>query len=1334
MDMAFFLELGNRAQIINIYISMLVLLWKETHGRASSKSMTLEGWKMRKIFTIYISLAIVTTVFSGIFISLPIEVKGSIGPIGTSFTTSTCLGKESTTAYLNAGSGDSHYFWIWVEDDMTFTFTLNGDEALNDFDLLLYDYAHNIVASSAGSTYPEVLQYTIPTGEWGGYHIVVDPFSGSGNYWLGWTSNPEVGTSFSNAQSVLTGEGTDGLEGCNPSGSSTQNHYYYNEWGSGQSISLILNGESGTDFDAYIYDSSQNQIGYATSTSYPDVVTFVTVGTPTYMRIYKISGNGEYKFETIANYEPNTPSNPSPPDDSTDQNINIDLSWTGGDPDGDPVSYNVYFEAGDSSPDILVSSEQSLTTYNPGTLDYDIHYYWQIIAKDEHGASTDGPIWDFWTETMSPPSSPTLYDPGDDDDGTYTVSWSSESTATSYTLEEDDNSGFSSPSVVYTGSGTSKLISGKGNGIYYYRVKASNSGGDSPWSNIIDIIVDIPTAPSTPTLYDPGSTDDDGSYTVSWSTSTGATSYTLEEDDNSGFSSPTVVYSGSGTSNLISGKDDGTFYYRVKAFNSYGESDWSNIVDIIVDIPTPPSTPTLIDPGSTDDDGSYSITWSSESGATSYTLEEDDNSVFSSPTVVYTGSGTSNLISGKDDGTFYYRVKASNSYGESDWSNIVDIIISKEPEGNYNLVISSVSHEQLILGGDKEFIIDITNQGNEDFPGGTCLLDFQFWDEYETYNLGWETDSFPVWKKGFIEQDINYEEEIYSKVVDRYLNQLSPDETQSIVVDILIDKFHSPSLLFTNTINLSLIFEGNQVSEYPIENVFIGLSFSILGNVGKEGLITGFGILVEWLFNAQLPGLSEVLTLTEAQSELISESFVRFITSIENEDYGGAAEAFYDYVNYAMALDPIWNKMPTNIPYRVEIYILAIQKYLEGITDIAQTYIFLEILLGRLQQLLYDAGIPIPLNIFLILSPADILVNNSKGERVGFVNGEKIIETENASVLIKNETKLVLIFKVDKYYINLTGTDSGKVSYIVQFPTIDNKIISLDFRDFEVIKGTKINGYVDPFNSEYYLELDYDGDGKLEKIFSSDLPITLESDIDNMISVYIVGEEIGENHAGIISIDIGDIQQVELRNTGDTTAFDIVIERYNFLPEEISNEPPITSYGYFKVNINNESIKEQIEISLTFILNISDSNDVDDWILYCYDEESHTWVEEPNRAIKLNNKEVLVNLPSVNYSLYSLSYNSKNSEENEFNYVFYFIIIFFIFFTIFILGLLVKRKYIGKDFELDESLDIEDLRMLFKDELIEMAVQRDLDIDGSKEELIQRIIDYEEQKVIEKNF
>lgn len=99
------------------------------------------------------------------------------------------------------------------------------------------------------------------------------------------------------------------------------------------------------------------------------------------------------------NNPPYEPSNPDPEDGATDVPIDSDLSWIGGDPDpGDTVTYDVYF--GTVSPPPKVEDNQSETVYDPGTMDYDTTYYWQIIAWDNHNASTTGPVWEFATALL----------------------------------------------------------------------------------------------------------------------------------------------------------------------------------------------------------------------------------------------------------------------------------------------------------------------------------------------------------------------------------------------------------------------------------------------------------------------------------------------------------------------------------------------------------------------------------------------------------------------------------------------------------------------------------------------------------------------------------------------------------------------------------------------------------------------------------------------------------------------------------------------------------------------------------------------------------------------
>ena len=120
------------------------------------------------------------------------------------------------------------------------------------------------------------------------------------------------------------------------------------------------------------------------------------------LTVYESDGDSDtmtkvdYIIVTRVNNAPYEPANPSPSDGATDVPIDETLSWAGGDPDDDDtVTYDVYFGTDTNPP--LVYENQPGTTYDPGTLDYDTQYYWQIVAKNNKGASSEGEVWVFTT-------------------------------------------------------------------------------------------------------------------------------------------------------------------------------------------------------------------------------------------------------------------------------------------------------------------------------------------------------------------------------------------------------------------------------------------------------------------------------------------------------------------------------------------------------------------------------------------------------------------------------------------------------------------------------------------------------------------------------------------------------------------------------------------------------------------------------------------------------------------------------------------------------------------------------------------------------------------------
>ncbi|MDY6972118.1 MAG: DNRLRE domain-containing protein [Thermodesulfobacteriota bacterium] len=96
------------------------------------------------------------------------------------------------------------------------------------------------------------------------------------------------------------------------------------------------------------------------------------------------------------NNSPYIPASPSPPLGASGVAVNTVLSWGGGDPDpNDTVTYDVYF--GTTGALAFVSDGQTANTYDPGILAFSGAYEWMVVAQDNYGEETAGPIWSFTT-------------------------------------------------------------------------------------------------------------------------------------------------------------------------------------------------------------------------------------------------------------------------------------------------------------------------------------------------------------------------------------------------------------------------------------------------------------------------------------------------------------------------------------------------------------------------------------------------------------------------------------------------------------------------------------------------------------------------------------------------------------------------------------------------------------------------------------------------------------------------------------------------------------------------------------------------------------------------
>ena len=205
---------------------------------------------------------------------------------------------------------------------------------------------------------------------------------------------------------------------------------------------------------------------------------------------------------------------------------------------------------------------------------------------------------------------------------------------------------------------------------YYYRVKAANGAGESAYSNVVSGKVVVTPKPAAPVVKI-GNSAASGKPMLTWNAVSGATAYKVYRA-----TSQNGTYSLLGTVTTTSYTNTGakagvTYYYKVKAVNSAGESAYSNVVSGKVKSVTPKPSAPVVKIGHSATSGKPMLTWNAVSGATSYkvyraTAKNGTYSLLGTVTTTsYTNTGA------KAGTTYYYKVKAVNSAGESAYSNVV---------------------------------------------------------------------------------------------------------------------------------------------------------------------------------------------------------------------------------------------------------------------------------------------------------------------------------------------------------------------------------------------------------------------------------------------------------------------------------------------------------------------------------------------------------------------------------------------------------------------------------------------------------------------------------------
>ena len=238
------------------------------------------------------------------------------------------------------------------------------------------------------------------------------------------------------------------------------------------------------------------------------------------------------------------------------------------------------------------------------------------------------------------------------------LTWNAVEGATSYRIYRSTAKG-SGYSLLGTTTATSYTNTGaKAGTTYYYRVKACNDAGLSPYSNIVSgQVKSVTPKPSAPVVKI-GHSASSGKPMLTWNAVSGATSYKVYRA-----TSQNGTYSLLGTVTATSYTNTGakagtTYYYKVKAVNSAGESAYSNVV-------SGRATVTTLTMGHSSTSGKPQLTWKAVSGATSYKVYRATAKNGAYSVINTTKALTYTNVGAALGTTYYYKVEALNASGKS---------------------------------------------------------------------------------------------------------------------------------------------------------------------------------------------------------------------------------------------------------------------------------------------------------------------------------------------------------------------------------------------------------------------------------------------------------------------------------------------------------------------------------------------------------------------------------------------------------------------------------------------------------------------------------------------
>ncbi len=341
---------------------------------------------------------------------------------------------------------------------------------------------------------------------------------------------------------------------------------------------------------------------------------------------------------------------------ATGGNMQVTLTWG-------PVaasSYTIYRGTYGEAATPVATSITATTYTDTGLINY-TPYYYSVAAVNANGTSFQS--GEVWATPVGPPS-PVLLS-ATAGNAEVSLSWTPANwSPVTYNVYRGTDSDAEGQSPIQSGlTGTTCTDTAVTNGtVYYYTVDAVDAGGTGEPSNEASATPEALTPPTGLTA-----TAGNAQVTLSWTATTGATSYNIFRSTIRDAEGDAAMCSAAGTTYIDTGLTDGLeYYYKVASASANGTS----LESVEVSTTLIPAVPTSLT--ATPGNAQVSLSWAASLGATSYRVYYSTTSGVNGRSAIDAPTSSAFTDTGLTDGVaYYFTIAAVDAGGTSAQSSEV---------------------------------------------------------------------------------------------------------------------------------------------------------------------------------------------------------------------------------------------------------------------------------------------------------------------------------------------------------------------------------------------------------------------------------------------------------------------------------------------------------------------------------------------------------------------------------------------------------------------------------------------------------------------------------------